>query len=523
MKLRLFKHQKKALRLMKRHPHFALFLEMGCGKTLIAIKDIERRFKWGQITRAVIFAPKSILFNWVDEIHKFLDIPRKSYIVETLDYPTKKKRMEALKEFYEHNPNNLKVEQLRKVVGPDSRKMNKSELIKHIPQKLQILIINYEKSRVMLKELKRFKPEYLTVDEAHKLRNRNAQISKNIYRFTRGCKYRYIMTGTPVCNGFEDVYMQYKIMDEDILGTNYKDFEEDFIVKGGYMGYEIVGYQNEDELREIIKNSSYRVKIGECIDLPEQLPNLYLHCDLNPKAQKIYNQMDKDMVADLEILQEQIPRSNLKSILRDNSVYYRPQESYLELFLKASTYINKSSVELLMTKVMRLQQIAGGFIKNDSGSVINVSRDKLQLAKDFVEEYKKPLVIFCQYIPEIEMLSKELSKLKRGKHKVRVKTLTGKSKDKAKLNKKFQAGKIDVLILQLKAGSVGLNLYRASRMMFYSWNHSYDDYVQAIARIKRNGQKEPWQIIHLIANNTVDKHILDSILDKGKIAKKLID
>jgi SNF2 family DNA or RNA helicase len=522
-KIQLFKHQKEALKRVLKNPYYALFMEQGTGKTLVAIKAIEKRYKEGKLTRVLIFVPKTIVFNWQEEIERFLSIPKKSYRVEVLDERKKEKQIEALKNFYKLDPSKLTVKQLRTMTEAP-KKATKTEMLRNIPQKLQILVINYQKSWVLNKELKKYKPQMLVIDESHKLKNRNADISKNIHRLTRECDYRIIMTGTPICNGYEDIFMQFKILDDNILGSNYGDFEEDYVVKGGYMNYQITGYQNIEDLDRIIQENAYRVKIEECIDLPEQIPDLYLTCELNPKARKLYNELDKEMVVELDLLQENLPRKELKSILKNHEVKYSPRESYYELLIKAAQYVNTSSVELIMTKTMRLQQITGGFIKMDSGEVLNISKDKLLMAKEFVEEYSKPLVIFCQYIPEIDMLKKELGKIKRGmkKKKLRIETITGKTKDKGKINKEFQDGKIDVLILQLKAGSVGLNLFKASKLMFYSWNHSYDDYVQAIARIKRNGQKEPWQIIHLIAQDTIDSKILKVIKSKGDLAKRLL-
>ena len=63
-------------------------------------------------------------------------------------------------------------------------------------------------------------------------KNPNAKMSKAIYRITQRCSYRLGLTGTPVCKGYEDLFMQYKIIDPEIFGRNYRDFEREYILKG---------------------------------------------------------------------------------------------------------------------------------------------------------------------------------------------------------------------------------------------------------------------------------------------------
>lgn len=481
MKRKLFKHQKEALRLFLIKKRFALFMDMGTGKTMIPIVALE---KLPDVTTTLIFAPKSILFNWLSEVHKFSRLSNtKVFVLEG---------------------NKKQVSKIYKEIK--ACKCNR------------VIISNFEKARMITKDYVKLKAQFIVIDESHKVKNRNAQVSKKLYVIANKCKYRLIMTGTPTPNGYEDLFMQYKIMNPTIFGTNWKGFENQFIQKGGYMGYEIVGYHDEARLKKQMRDNCYVVRIEDCIDLPEQLPDLYLTCDLGPKARKAYNGLRKDMIAQLDIIKDNLNRKQLKALLRRNKVYYNPCASYEDLFITANLFINQISADLTITQYIRLQQISGGFIKNNVGTVMNIDKGKLNLVTDYLEGYKKPVVIVCQFLDEIKLLESTLSKT----HSVRC--LTGKTKgnSRAIINRKFQKGKIDVLILQISSGSVGLNLYKASRLIFYSWNYKYDDYVQAIARIKRNGQKSPWQIIHLIANDTIDHKILEAINLKRGRAEKLL-
>ncbi len=489
------------------------------GKTPIAIKSIEERYRRGEVSRVLIFAKNTLLYNWELEIQKFLELPKSQYSIERLKAKNKKERTQLYEEFLSQDLELLTLKQLH----AKGYKGKKKDILKRNKPKLLILLVNYEKAltNVMYSELRKYKPHMLIVDESHKLKSRNAQTAKNIYRLTRMTDYRIIMTGTPTDGKYEDLFMQYKILDESIFGTRYKDFEDRYIRKGGYMGYEIVGYKNEEELKQIIRDTSYRVTLEENVKLPP-LTFKYLTCELPSKARKAYNEMNADMMTQLDRMSSEVSRTKLKEICRGNDIYYRPNESYASLLLKAFSQLNIASCDLTITKMMRLQQITGGFLTMDGGEVVYLGSSKLEVVKEEVLEASEPTIIFCQYVAEIELLEEELSKLKRGKRKLRVENFRD-LKKRDKVYKDFQEGKVDVLILQLSSGSEGLNLQRATRLIFYSWGFSLIDYIQGVARIKRRGQTKPMQVIHIVAEDTRDLEILNTLQDKDKRARAILE
>lgn len=518
-KIQLAPYQKEGLRRTLEEPFFPLFMEQGTGKTPIAIKSMEERYKRGEVSRVLIFAKNTLLYNWELELQKFLEIPKSQYSIERLKAKNKKERTQLYNEFISQDLELMTLKQLH----AKGYKGKKKDILKNNKPKLLILLVNYEKAltKVMYSELRRYKPHMLIVDESHKLKNRNAQTAKNIYRLTRTADFRIIMTGTPTDGGYEDLFMQYKIMDEEVFGTSYRDFEDRYIKKGGYMGYNIVGYRNVDELKEIIAETSYRVTLEDNVKLPP-LSFKYLTCELPSKARKAYNEMNTDMMTQLDRMSSEITRSELKRICREQGIYYKANESYASLLLKASSQVNTSSCDLTITKMMRLQQITGGFLTMDDGEVIYLGSSKLEVAKEEVLEASEPTIIFCQYVAEIELLEEELSKLKRGKRKLRVENFRD-LKKRDKVYKDFQEGKVDVLILQLSSGSEGLNLQRATKLIFYSWGFSLIDYIQAIARIKRRGQTKPMQVIHIVAEDTRDMEILNTLQQKDKRAQAILE
>lgn len=504
----LYPHQKEGVRRALQEPFFALFMEQGTGKTAVAITAMVERFRRMGIHRVVVFAPNTLLYNWSVEIKEWARIPQSQ--VKVLRLRGKKKDwIEQLDQFRRYDPELCTREEL-KAQGLSGKK---KDLVRDHKAPLMIMLINYEKARLLERQLRKMKLQSLIVDESQRVKSRNAQVSKAIYRLTQRCDTRLLMTGTPVGKGYEDLFMQYKIMDPTIFGEDYKDFENRYIQKGGYMGKEIVGYRNLEELSDIVAETSYRVEIEDCIDLPP-MSFKYLTCELTGAAQKAYQELYEDLYTQIPL---EASRRRLKAILRQNHIPYSSRESYLSLLIKAEPFLNVASCDLTITKLIRLHQLTGGFLKLDSGELVRLGSDKLTLAMDYLRERTRPTVVFCNFVEEIRLLEKEL---KKAFPQRRVENFRD-SKHKDQLEADFKKGKIDILILQIHSGSIGLNFQTANAILLYSTNHSADDYWQAICRIRRPGQEHPMEVVSLLCEDTVDEDIAEGIRVKTGRMKAL--
>jgi SNF2 family DNA or RNA helicase len=447
-------------------------MEQGTGKTLVTIRRIEKLVKLKRVNNIIIVALSAGVPNWVSELYTFLKEPDKYNIIE-----------------YEGKV--VKRQQMIK----DSKKNNK----------INILIMNYEKADKDRKWLIKFNPDMLVCDESQKIKNRKAKVTKALSSVSNKCDYCYILTGTPISLGYEDVYGQFLVMNPKLLGTRWKDFEDKFLKLGGFMGKQVDGYRNLKSLKRIIHDNSYIVKKKDCLDLPK-VTEQKLYCELSPKARKAYNELDKELMAEFDGL--------------DLGWVYLNNKDLLDTFVKGVHEFSQKDLIVLdnaLTKTMKLQQITGGFIKNtETEKTMLIDKSKLNLLIDTVESCNKPLVIFCRYRAEIDTIKATFSKL-------RVEELSGHTKDKGKVNKDFQKGKYDILVVQIKTGSASINLTKASTAIFYSWSSSYIDVAQAKARLDRIGQTSPVSIIFLVSKNTVDELSLQVLSRREKMSKNLLD
>ena len=451
IKVKPFQHQILGYNIGISIPNSALLMEMGTGKSLTAMAVSGRRYLDGEIQKLLIVCPTSIMFVWQDEFEKFADFP---YSLLVLNGPVKK-RIQLLQDFQ----------------GPG----------------LQVVVINYEATWRMEDELKKWAPDMIICDESQRIKTPSAQQSKCMHRLGKIAKYKMILTGTPVTQGPLDFFSQYKFLDPGIFGNSYYAFRARYAVMGGYEGKQVVSYQNLPELIEKAHSIAFRVTKAEALDLPEQIDTVR-YCELEPKAQRIYEQMRKECVAELE----------------------------------GEKVVTAANV---LAKLLRLQQITGGFLGDGKGRIEKVSGAKLSVLKEILEDVVvdggKKLVIFARFRPEIAAIEKLLQELN-----IKYECIHG-DIDMGARGEKVKAFQTDpdtkVFVAQLQTAGLGITLTAADTAVFYSLDFSFANYDQARARLHRIGQKNNVTNIHLIMKGTVDTKVMGALKKKKNVADVVVD
>jgi len=477
-KINLYKAQKVIYDRAIKSPVFANFSDQGTGKTIVALKLIEYRMKNNGVNHVVIILPQTIIANWIDEIKTYLDV-----VVNVYD------------------TNHDKVT---------------SEILKS--DKKSITLINYEKYIRSYYQLKKKNFDMAVIDESHRLKNykiRKAKTCSHIYYCTRNILYKLIMTGTPICNGAEDLFMQFKILDEKIICATFDEFQSMYLKMGGYFNKNVIGYKNQKKLQKIVQKHSARVELKDCVELPPIVIN-NVYTKLSPPALRLYGTMEKSLYAELDKVKAKLSRLQLKTLCRNSGIHIKRGISYLDLFILCHDLLSESNCDMLITKLLRMHQIAGGFLTTDAGTTEKIHNVKINACLDLLEGIKGQVLIFCQYKAEIEHL--EIA-LKKSKYKV---CNYREQKTRTEVYRDFKEGRYQIMILQISSGSVGLNLQEANHVIFYSWNYKADSYRQAISRIKRIGQSKKMYVQNIIMNGTIDKTILNIIGKKSKFAAKFL-
>ena len=367
--------------------------------------------------------------------------------------------------------------------GPGSRKR---DTLRHMNgAALQVVVVNYESAWRMEKDLLAWRPDLIIADEGHKIKTHNIAASKAMHRLGAKAQYRLLLTGTVITNKAIDVFSQYKFLNPAIYGQSFYAFRNRYFDMVGYGNHTPVLKKSlEAELTEKLHSISYRATKAECLDLPETT-DVIRQVELEPAALRIYRSLVK--------------------------------ESYAELSGGEVTAPN------ILTRLLRLSQLTGGFIGNDETSdVEQVSAAKLAALEDILDgvlaEGKK-LVIIARFLPEIKAICKLLEM--RG---LRYSCITGEVKNRDEQVSQFQKdSEVMAFVGQIATAGLGITLTAASTMVFYSLDYSMSNFEQTKARIHRMGQHDPCTYLYLVARGTVDEKVLAALADKADLAKTLID
>lgn len=350
---------------------------------------------------------------------------------------------------------------------------------------LQVVVVNYESAWRLEKDLLTWNPDLIIADEGHKIKTHNIAASKAMHRLGARAKYRLLLTGTVITNKAIDVFSQFKFVNPAIFGQSFYAFRSRYFDMVGYGNHTpVLKKSMEAELTEKLHSISFRATKAECLDLPETTDVLRM-VELEPAALRVYRSLVK--------------------------------ESYAELSGGEVTAPN------ILTRLLRLSQLTGGFIGNDeTAAVEQISGAKLAALDDILEGLAaegKKLVIIARFIPEIRAICKLLEK--RG---LRYSCISGEVKNRSEQVEQFQHDpEVMAFVGQIATAGLGITLTAASTMVFYSLDYSMSNFEQTKARIHRVGQRMPCTYLYLIARGTVDEKVLLALREKADLARTLVD
>lgn len=349
------------------------------------------------------------------------------------------------------------------------------QLEEHAPElshRVDIRIMSYDsargrQSRKMTRyqskhkerEISKWKPDTVICDEGHRLKGRGTKQSRMVRRLGRSAAHRVVLTGTPLDGGYVDLWAIFDFLQPGLLRHKFKDFQDRYCRMGGYRGYQVIGYRNVDEMMRRISSITFTQKLEDAIDLKEPRHTV-------------------------------VPVTPSKKL----ATAYQTLHKTLETTLDGDPLTVTNS----LTKVLRLHQMCGGFYNENL-----VDRFKINAFLDLVSDWRKPYVVVARFLPEIDLIVKELSKTKR------VGEISGRTrKTRTETVAKFQKGKLDVVVIQAQSG-ISITLTRATELVFYSCDQSFITHKQNLHRILRIGIEGRASYYYMVAsiNHSLDRAI----------------
>lgn len=341
----------------------------------------------------------------------------------------------------------------------------------------------------MLESVRRFSPEVVVVDESHKIKSPSSNASRLLARIAMIVPRRIILTGTVMPHGPLDVFGQWRFLDPTAFGrqgrrATFEEFRRRFAVMGGYMGHEVLGYKNLDEMQDVMAQRAAVATKEQALDLPPT-SDVIVPVTLTPREEKAYANMKDDLAAQLGADDRPGPLASAGNRL---------------------------------TQMLRLRQITSGHLTDDAGVLHNLGASKVATIRSLIEDTlvgEDRIVVFGFFSQEIADLAAALSK--RPPRSTRVEVISGgtPSAERVAIRRRFRDTKghpeRTVLVAQIKTLSLAVNeLVTANHAIFGSLSQQRDDYVQARDRLNRIGQERPVTFWHAVAPGTVDAVILQS-------------
>lgn len=289
----------------------------------------------------------------------------------------------------------------------------------------------------------------LMLDESSMIQNELAKRTKYILKLNP--KNVILLSGTPTSGKYEKLYSQLKLLGWDITkGLFYKQYvEQVFDVIGGYILPKIVGYKNVERLkRKLRSHGAIFMKSEEVFDLPEKIENI-----VNSKISKEYKTFIKD------------------SIVTTNNI---------ELIGDTS-----------LTKLLYSRMLCGPYSEN-----------KINSLRDLINSTEDRLIIFYNFNSELEVLKKLASEFERP-----ISEVNGQNRDLSN----YENFENSIILIQYQAGSMGLNLQKANKIIYFTLPLSSELFEQSKKRIHRIGQDRTCFYYYLIVKNSIEEKILKTL------------
>lgn len=310
----------------------------------------------------------------------------------------------------------------------------------------------------------------LVVDESSMFKNSSTKRFKKLRKHLKKFERRIILTGTPMPNGLADLWSQIFILDlGERLDTSFYRFRNRFFRQADYMGYKFEPVEGAvEKVTELISDLIYRVERTEA---PCEVRHNPVELELPPAARKVYDEMAK--------------------------------EAFVTLADEDCTAATAAAV------LMKLRQVASGFLYDDSHGSHQVHSEKIEATKEIVAETGGPVIVVYNFQHELAALKKAFPQ----------------GVDMNDFNQDaWDRREAPILFLHPQSGGHGLNLQEgSSTMVIFSASFSYEQMSQTMARIDRTGQTELVIFHHLIAKGTVDELLMEVLEAKETRQSNVLD
>jgi SWI/SNF-related matrix-associated actin-dependent regulator 1 of chromatin subfamily A len=414
-------HQKEAIQKLVENKKFILADDMGLGKTTSTIiAGLETGAK-----KILIICPATLKINWKREIENYSD--RSIFISEGKQFST------------EHD---------FVIVNYDIMKNF------HDPKKKDESLILMSKFDLVI------------IDEAHYIKNAQAQRTKLINDITKSVDRLWLLTGTPMTSRPIDYFNLLSLIDSPVA-KNWMAYVIRYCAGfqfkvGPRKIWNVQGASNLEELRDRTAGLTLRRLKENVLDLPDKI--------ITPVYLRLKSKVYEEVMGD----------------------YYNWYEKNPE---------ESKSLTVQFTKLTKVRQI----IADEKIS------QTIEIAENIIEQDKK-VIIFCNFTDSLNKITEHF-----GKAAVKLDGSMSKHERQFSVDQFQENDKVKVFVGNIKAAGVGITLTSAEAVIFNDLSFLPSDHAQSEDRAYRYGQKNNVLVYYPIFENTIEGIIYDILHNKKQV------
>ena len=446
-----------AIKTMLSQAAVALFADPGVGKTSICLTAFKLLKDAGLAKKMLVVAPIFPMYNsWPGELAKWEHLKDLTYTI------------------IHDKPNETREQALEKDV--DIYLVNYEGLLWLFPDN-SVKALRKERHTRNL----RWRWDVFCADESTSLKDPGTKRFSRLRPHCGDFNRRWILTGTPIPNGYQDLFGQIFILDS-----------------GGALGSYITHFRNKYMMAKF-SGHGYEMRPGATEAIEAKIA---------PYVVRLEGKYDHQIVP----------------LFTDVYLPDDLMETYKDLEDQFFITINSVEISAANAGVVgnKLRQFANGAIystdEEDERFTTDVHDYKLQALDSMLAELNgNPVIVFYEFLSDKERILK--------RHPKTPYLGGGQSgTDSKKIIKDFNAGKIPVLLTHPKSAAHGLNLQESAyHVIWFSMTWNLEWYIQGNARLARQGQKNPYVYVHHIrCVGTRDERVSEVISQKDVTQTRLL-
>ncbi len=493
-----YKHQIEGIERLINNPWFALFDEMGVGKTFQVINAAQELAWRGIIDRVIVIAPAAVRAVWYDpelgEIRKYL-----------------------------WSGTNQKISEYHAKIR--SWNVGATE-----PTLLRWIITNYDFIRPKERHKALFpycgKKTLLVIDESSAIKGAYTKQTKAVKELRRRCGRVVLLNGTPIANNLLDIFSQANVMHPTILDCKWiTQFKARYAIMGGFANREVIGWKDVEDVQRRVAPYVIRRMKKDCLDLPPKLPSVPIFAPLRAEW-PLYVEMRNEMVASVSKFHASVAAQSVVREMRLAQItsgylggvipWDMPEDEAGSPFplLRPEAYGSGPEAygdggEGATAGVPAEEDRNLGPLREVGRAKADAVLDRLNLFWE--EDPNLKVLIWCVFRPEIERMVKELS-LRSGLEVGKI--AGGQTREERQyalrlMNPRTAPSGPAVVVANPAAGGLGLDLTASHTVIRMSRNDHMKAQLQAEDRTHRPGQLFPVSYFDVIATGPKGQKTID--------------